>query len=255
MGNYKEYADMYLRYVDKIISFLPFKERFLEWKSFFLNPEKFEIKPLKTRIVDFYVKLLVDFIVSMLSNLPGIIFLLATVLVSITIAPSTIMFALLALAGAIIFCLLLPLLYILYFAVEFAVAKICGGKGSFTAHSNVSFLSSFAVVAILLPAYIVSILLTWISSIPVISCLVSPILMLLSIAMILVGIYSLFLKYKGFIIVHKYSGMRSAITVLVPWLALVAIGIAFVALLYLGLFTLPFLANNAAGSANLSIFS
>ncbi|MGC8923851.1 MAG: hypothetical protein ACP5KJ_01500 [Candidatus Micrarchaeia archaeon] len=202
--NIDELITIYLSYVDKIISYIPYK-RVKVWKEFFLKPEeKLEssITSTSSIIVDLYV-------MSLLSMFIGLLNPLVIILIAINPLVFVIVLALF---------LLLPILYILHSLLEFIVARIVGGKAGFRVHLNASVLPLLGMWAVLLLLSIIQIPIGILSYIPVISCIVTPFIYLISGITMILYIYTLYIKFIAFKKAHGISGIKSAAVVIVPLL-------------------------------------
>ena len=101
-------------------------------------------------------------------------------------------------------------------AIEFALARLLGGKGSFTANAHLYAVINAAMYVAFIPFIIVMF-------IPCIGTIFSSLMMLLS-------IYSIYLKYKAVRMVHGLSQKRALAVVLIPVLfALLVAAAMFVA--------------------------
>ena len=214
MADVDNWIKKYVGFVDKVLEFIPYG-RMKVWKDFFFNPTTVLTKNLDSigdRVKDLYAAQIIGFIIGVVAAVP------ALVVVGITpVGLATAGIGLPLIVGIVLVILLVaPLLTVLYAGLEFLVAKVLGGKANFTAHLNASVLPFLAGFAIGLPINILLVPFQWVSVVPLVSICVSIATLPLSIVLLLIGLYELYLKYVAFKEVHKLSQWRSIGVVFLP---------------------------------------
>jgi hypothetical protein len=126
-----------------------------------------------------------------------------------------------------------PIVNILNSLLEFIIAKLLGGKANFGVHLNASILPGLAQWVFILPILIINIPITWLTYVPIISC-IAPILQIPIVILLLIAtIYAIYLKVIAFKEVHKFSTIRAVIAVLLPILIVILLAMTFTILLML----------------------
>jgi hypothetical protein len=218
----------YFGIVDWLNSIMPYK-RMAVWKDFFISPEKEssgKLPGIGEILKDLYVVSLIQILFYIISS--GIPLLLIT-------SQESIMFALISIVFTVLAYLLYPLLYLLYSVLEFAVAKAVGGKGNFSQNFAASALPLLAVFIILLPLWLLSIPVAWLSNAAVVMpaltlCMCILTLPFLAVS-ILIFLYSFYLKFVAFKKVHGISSIAAAAVVIVPIIIILIVAFALLALL------------------------
>jgi|GEM_PF-3452362 len=237
----------YMGIVDKVASFIPYK-KVKTWRDFFFNPAEVSSKSkdegILPIVIDYYVMGFLNFVISLLSMIAPII--VSTILTAgFGIIEGVVLFALM-----LGFFLISPILSLLYAVLEFIIAKILGGKASFSKHLFASFMPVLSTFIILLPLNLLSILLNWLTFIPAIGLACSCITLPISIVMSLVYLYSMYLKYSAFKEVHKVSSGRAILIVVIPFIIVLAALIIVYILFLASIFALI-----SQGSAISSLFN
>lgn len=162
----------------------------------------------------------------------GVLFLMALIIGSGKGAGGAILnvgLVLIAIAvGTIIAATLLAVIvWLAYAFVEFVLAKILGGSGSYRAHAYLTALQGAGFGAATLPLF-------FLYFIPCVGTILYPI-------SILIGIYSVYVRYLIVKQVHSLSRNRAMLVILIPILVIVGAFILF----YVGLLLLSLIARTA----------
>jgi hypothetical protein len=244
VGELDDWKDKYLVYVDRVTALIPYR-RMGVWKEFFFKPAETvskNIDSITQRLIDLYFVMAVSLILGIASALPSIALMLVFNPLGSILGGGIIL--LIVAAGL----LLMPVLGLLYSALEFVVAKILGGKASFTAHFNASILPGLATFVIMLPLTIAIIPVRWLSAIPLVSCCTLVLLLPVYLFMMVIYLYGLYLKYVAFKEVHKFDSLRAIATIFIPMMLLVALLVVLWLLFYLALITVLLGSMSAVGS-------
>ncbi|MDD5172270.1 MAG: hypothetical protein PHF60_04515 [Candidatus ainarchaeum sp.] len=255
MGDFENWKDKYLEYVDKVIDFIPYK-RLAEWKKFGLDPLPKVSKPdsIMQRIKDIYVMLIITLFFRLLGMLPALVIGGAFFVIYSILLLGIPLIILAAVLGVIfVLWLLSPVFIMLYSLVEYAVAKLLGGTGNYTMHFNAGVASSLAAFTFELPLLIVYVPLGWLMMIPCLGYLFMIAAFPLSMLMLAIGLYGIYLKFTSFRKLHELTTGKAAAVVIVPIVLWIMALIALVVMFYLGmfafLFSLPVIAAGAGGGA------
>lgn len=223
----------YFGVVDWVISKIPY-DRLPKWKRFFLAPEEVVSEGPET-IVSNIKNIYVHFLLRILSAMPllivsGIVFLLVASARAVAGAFTAMGFgvALLILIPAVI--ILYPLFFLISAGIEYATAKILRSTADFKTHFNASILPALSLSVVLFPANFVHSVFSVLGMIPIAGFVCNIISYPLLILVALVDLYSIYLKYRAFKVVHKLDTLKTAIvTLIVPILALliVSLGVLF----------------------------
>ncbi|MEW6036228.1 MAG: hypothetical protein AB1529_06455 [Candidatus Micrarchaeota archaeon] len=225
MATVDDFIARYLGFVDNGIAMIPYK-RASQWKEFFFNPTATIAKSsdqIGERMVDLYVISAIELLLDLVGAVPALLLML--------IGGEVLSIALVV--GIMVAALIVgPPLMFLYSLLELLVAKLVGGVGDMRANFNASALPGLATFVLFLPIMVAAVPFDWLQSIPIISICGSILGIPFSIALLIGGLYSLYLKYLAFKEVHKLSMFRTLAVVFVPVLAMVALLIALVILFY-----------------------
>lgn len=244
-----EEINKYLGIVDRFARLIPYKKT-SSWKAFFLNPESELSKPagsVKSRLIDLYVA---SFVNSILLFLPMSV---SSVIYSFLLGQFAIIYILFSVVLMIAYAIFSPLFMLIYSGFEYVIAKLLGGAANFKLHFNASVLPFLGAFIISLPIGVADALAKAISTIPFVGCLLTPITLPLRLIFAAIFLYSLYLRYVAFKKVHKFSAIRSAATIFIPIITLIAI---LTAVIVVGYFTViaalagPQLLQNIVGSSN-----
>ncbi|MBD3210459.1 hypothetical protein GF318_03695 [Candidatus Micrarchaeota archaeon] len=145
----------------------------------------------------------------------------------------------LALAAMVVAGLVLVVLYfaspiiswLIQSAVQYLIAKLLGGTGSFRNQSYLIALGSASAAIVFSILYVFSF-------VPCLGYAANAV-------MILVGIYAIYLNYRAVKIAHGLSTIKAAVVTLAPVAIFFAMVIAAIIAFYLGIFSLAFLGSSA----------
>ncbi|MBU0527475.1 hypothetical protein KKE92_03280 [Candidatus Micrarchaeota archaeon] len=225
MSDLDKYLNKYTEYVDKVADFIPYKGTKV-WREFFFNPTKTvtgNIGGIGNRVKDLYVMQVIGLVIGLLALIPYVLIYGAT-LVSNPIAGG---FGIGLIVGLmVLFFILGPIISLLYSMIEYAVAKILGGKAEATAHVNASILPTLATFLIVLPLSILIIPIRWLAIIPLVNCCVAIITLPVSLVTMFVNLYGIYLKYLAFKEVHKLTAIRTIAVIFAPIIILIGLIIA-----------------------------
>jgi hypothetical protein len=245
MGDFDNLKAGYLGYVDRALGLVPYGRAKI-WKEFFLNPlptlRKDDVGIL-ARMKDMAAMMTVSAVIECIIYLP-ILAITALLTFGAGIMPALLL--LMLVAASIVIA---PIMAFLYSLLELVVAKVLGGKGTMRSNYNASALPGLGMWAITLPITVAMIPLGWLSMVPFVSICTLIITLPLSLLMLGLWVYSLYLKYLSMREVHKVSSARAAGIVVVPFLAIAAvIAVAFIAL-YLYIMASVLAMTGAMGAA------
>ena len=130
--------------------------------------------------------------------------------------PAAAMPILFAVAISLAMLIILPLLYLLFACIEFAFAKLLGGKAGFEKHFSASALTGLAAFSVVLPITITEAALEMAAVIPFLSCCIAPFSIVFGIASLLISLYALYLRFIAFRKVHELTDMKAAAVVALP---------------------------------------
>lgn len=231
-------ADRYFCFVRRIARLIPYK-RAQVWLDFFLDPEKEfsgKLPGLFLMLKDLYVLVILQFFVYLLSS---------GIPMAIAAGERNIITVLAAITFSLAVSLVSPIVMLLFSVIEFAVAKVLGGIGSFSSNFVASAMPAPAIFIAGLPLTLISVAVSWLaygagtsSLLQVALCAVMLPLIIISLAL---AVYSLYMKYAGFKRVHGLPSIAAAAVVIIPLgMALIAV---FLVMAYLAPIVAPIVAS------------
>lgn len=228
MSDVDEWMAKYLSYVDRGVAMIPYARAKI-WREFFLSPVAVIRKDnvgIGQRFMDLYAMTGVVFVILCLMYVPMLI------VMSLLSGGTGLIMVGAFMVAMLVLLLISPIFSFLYSLLELLIAKLLGGVGGMQANFNAAVLPNLALFVVQLPLTVLTIPLVWLSMVPIISLCASCIQMPLSIVMMLLGLYSLYLKYLGFKEVHKLSSARAAGVVILPIVLIVVAVVLLVVLMY-----------------------
>jgi len=255
MGDFDNWKDKYLGYVDKVISYIPYR-RVAEWKAFGLDPLPKVSKPegILQRIKDLYAMLAIRLVFTFVSMLPVLVIGGALVLLySIILFGIPLIFVAAALGIMVLSWILSPVFTLLYCLVEYAIAKLLGGKGDYNTHFNAAVASSLAAFSFELPLLAVYIPVAWLTFVPCLGYLMMFISFPISLLMMAIGLYGIYLRFICIRQLHDLTSGKSAAVVILPIVLIFILMLVLILLFYASIFafmlSLPMAAAGAAVGA------
>jgi hypothetical protein len=217
---------------DLIVSWIPYS-RAKVWKNAFYHPHETFVAEAKTATLMQGIK---DITVALiLSQIIGFVVYLISLLISylgIMNSPSrTAYFEPTAFIVAAVFGALITIIFLVawlvFSAVNFAIAKIAGGSGSFETHA---YLYSIIQAGVMLIAGLT----LWINIATPSPLLVSPlplfpILALCGILLAAIVVYSTYLNYRVVEYVHNIAGFKALMASLIPPISFFVLAVVFFA--------------------------
>jgi hypothetical protein len=229
MAEVDEWIAKYLQIVDRGIAMIPYGRAKI-WKESFFNPSSVVTKDnvgVGERLKDLYVMSAVELLLGLIAVIP-----LLAVMTLFTMGAGVIWMGIVA--GLIVVSFLLgPIFAFLYSLLEYVVARALGGAGDIRANFNASALPGLAVFVITLPLLVARVPFGWLQAIPIVNLCASILELPLDIALLIAGIYGLYLRYLAMKEVHKLSSMRAAGVVIIPVVAVVVLFVVIAILLYI----------------------
>jgi hypothetical protein len=254
MADIDEWISKYLGYVDQLAGMIPY-QRVKLWRDFVMSPAAVIRKDdvgIVQRMKDIYAMTAVSYLIAGIMVLPALALLLLGFGGMALLGGG----AGLMIIGAVVLVMVIafvitPFINLLYSLLELLVAKLLGGTGSMASNFNASVLPSLAMFLVELPITILMIPLVWLGMVPFVSICAACIRFPLSLIVIVMGLYGIYLKYVAMKEVHKLSSMRAAGVVLIPVLLICAVCVVLVVVFYAALLAWAMSINTAAASANM----